>query len=279
MTSKPLAGLLSIPHTGGARGSITEVRNALKLSWRYIEPFEAEAAALQAAPINTEQMRGFAHALLEVDSAGTSATVRHRHERVSGIVKLWASSPTIAPIAGMRWADYRAVTEYFDHVVAVRGARSAGGADTARALGKGCCVGRAAFFFLRMGAITLCATARHAFATCCDARVRWAAGPAGNTCIHGPPGEACRRPATRSSRTALNCRTQACGAARSIVRRTLVGAGQPAARRARSWCRRAGYHSVGSVEPNSAACTACASHPWRTASRNATARARRALTP
>lgn len=124
----------SIRHTGGARASIQEARQALKVSWRYIEAFEAEAAQLYTTPMDTEEMRRFAHTLLEVDSAGTAATLRHRQERANGIVKLWTSSPTIAPIAGTRWAAYNAVTEYLDHVVPVRGARTAAAANTARAL-------------------------------------------------------------------------------------------------------------------------------------------------
>ncbi|AFV14914.1 MULTISPECIES: DUF932 domain-containing protein [Mycobacterium] len=124
----------SIRHTGGARASIAEARNALKLSWRYIEAFEAEAATLYAAPMDTDEMRDFANTLLEVDSAGTAATKRHRRERANGIVKLWTSSPTIAPIAGTRWAAYNAVTEYLDHVIPVRGARTASDASAARAL-------------------------------------------------------------------------------------------------------------------------------------------------
>ena len=124
----------SIRHTGGARASITEARNALKLSWRYIDAFEAEAAVLYAAAMDTDEMRGFANTLLEVDSAATAATVRHRRERANGIVKLWTASPTIAPIAGTRWAAYNAVTEYLDHIVPVRGARTATDANTTRAL-------------------------------------------------------------------------------------------------------------------------------------------------
>ncbi len=123
-----------IRHTGGARASIQEARNALKLSWRYVEAFETEAAELYAAPMDTEEMRRFANTLLEVDSAGTAATARHRRDRANGIVKLWTSSPTVAPIAGTRWAAYNAVTEYLDHVVPIRGARTSGDANTARAL-------------------------------------------------------------------------------------------------------------------------------------------------
>ncbi|MGO9697394.1 MAG: DUF932 domain-containing protein [Mycobacterium sp.] len=41
---------------------------------------------------------------------------------------------TIAPIAGTRWAAYNAVTEFLDHHVPIRGARTAADANTARAL-------------------------------------------------------------------------------------------------------------------------------------------------
>jgi len=44
------------------------------------------------------------------------------------------NSPTIAPIAGTRWAAYNAVTEYLDHHMPVRGARTARDASAARAL-------------------------------------------------------------------------------------------------------------------------------------------------
>jgi hypothetical protein len=84
----------AIRHTGGARAAIQEARNALKLSWRYVEAFQAEVAKLYAQPMDTEQVRDFANALLEVEAAGTQATAKHRKERAAGIVKLWTSSPT-----------------------------------------------------------------------------------------------------------------------------------------------------------------------------------------
>jgi phage/plasmid-like protein (TIGR03299 family) len=123
-----------IRHTGGARAAISEARNALKLSWRYVQSFETEAAKLYAQPMDTDQVRHFANTLLEVDSAATQATARHRRERANGIVALWNSSATIQPIAGTRWAAYNAVTEYLDHVVPVRGARTPADATATRAL-------------------------------------------------------------------------------------------------------------------------------------------------
>ncbi|MCV7034821.1 MULTISPECIES: DUF932 domain-containing protein [Mycobacterium] len=121
----------AIRHTGGARAAIQEARAALKLSWRYIEAFETQAAALYAQPMDTDEMRRFAAELVDVEGADSQAGARSRGERASAIVKLWTSSPTIAPIAGTRWAAYNAVTEYVDHYSSVRSGRDE---HTARAL-------------------------------------------------------------------------------------------------------------------------------------------------
>jgi len=124
----------AIRHTSGARACIQDARDALKLSWRYVQAFEAEAAELYAQPMDTEQVRRFANELLEVDAADSASTARHRQERAAGIVKLWTSSPTITPIAGTKWAAYNAVTEYLDHVMPVRGAKTAADATAVRAI-------------------------------------------------------------------------------------------------------------------------------------------------
>ena len=104
-----------IRHTGGARAAIQEARTTLKLSWRYMQAFEEEAAQLYSQAMDIDQMRDFAAELVEVDKADSRTAARNRSERAAGIVKLWTSSPTIAPIAGTRWAAYNAVTEYVDH--------------------------------------------------------------------------------------------------------------------------------------------------------------------
>jgi hypothetical protein len=126
----------AIRHTGGARGAINEARTALGLSWRYMEAFETEAAALYAAPMDVDKVRSFAAELVKVDQAPSAAarTRRRRREQANGIVKLFVSSPTVQPIAGTRWAAYNAVTEFVDHVAPVRGTRNSAEAADARAL-------------------------------------------------------------------------------------------------------------------------------------------------
>ncbi|MBN3459772.1 DUF945 domain-containing protein [Mycobacterium sp. DSM 3803] len=124
-----------IAHTGSAHVAIQQARTALKLAWRYMDAFETEAASLYAAPMDIDEVRHFATRLLKADDKDASATARRgRQEQANGIVKLWTSSPTVAPIGGTRWAAYNAVTEYLDHVQPVRGARTNRAASDTRAL-------------------------------------------------------------------------------------------------------------------------------------------------
>lgn len=111
----------AIRHTGGARMAIQEAREALRLTWRYMKEFEAEAAELYSQPMDTDDMRTFAHRLINVDDATSVAGKNTRRQQANAIVKLWTSSPSITPIAGTRWAAYNAVTEYVDHYATVRG--------------------------------------------------------------------------------------------------------------------------------------------------------------
>lgn len=124
-----------ISHTSSARVAIQEAREALKLSWRYIEAFEAEAAQLYATPMDVEQVGRFARQLFKVDQASSETAQRGRVEQANAIVKLFVSSPTVTPILGeTRWAAYNAVSEYADHFAAVRGVRGAAQIAQARAL-------------------------------------------------------------------------------------------------------------------------------------------------
>jgi predicted ATPase len=45
-----------IRHTGGARAAIQEARTTLKLSWRYMQAFEEEAAQLYSQAMDIDQM-------------------------------------------------------------------------------------------------------------------------------------------------------------------------------------------------------------------------------
>ena len=100
-----------------------------------MEAFETEAARLYATHMAVEEVRDFAAELVKVDEAPSVAARNRRREQANSIVKLFVSSPTVAPvIGGTRWAAYNAVTEYVDHAAPVRGARNRAEAADARAL-------------------------------------------------------------------------------------------------------------------------------------------------
>jgi Domain of unknown function (DUF932) len=50
-----------IRHTGGARAAIQEARTTLKLSWRYMQAFEEEAAQLYSQAMDIDQMISARH--------------------------------------------------------------------------------------------------------------------------------------------------------------------------------------------------------------------------
>lgn len=125
----------AIRHTAGARVAIQDARTALGLAWRYMDRFEEQVAELYAQPMDTDDMRQFATRLVKAEDPAASPTARRsRQQQANGIVKLWTSSPTVAPIAGTRWAAYNAVTEWTDHIAPVRGARTSRAAADTRAL-------------------------------------------------------------------------------------------------------------------------------------------------
>jgi phage/plasmid-like protein (TIGR03299 family) len=111
----------AIRHTGSARIAIQQAREALKLAWHYLDVFQAEAANLYAQPMDTDEVRAFANRLVDVDGSTSLAAKNTRREQASGIVKLWVSSATVAPMAGTRRGAYNAVTEFVDHHAKVRG--------------------------------------------------------------------------------------------------------------------------------------------------------------
>lgn len=125
----------AISHTKNAGVAIQEAREALRLTWRYIEAFQAEAAELYATPMDVGQVTRFARQLFRVAEADSEIAERKRTEQAAAVVKLFVSSPTIAPILGeTKWAAYNAISEYADHYAPVRGARGAAEVADARAL-------------------------------------------------------------------------------------------------------------------------------------------------
>jgi phage/plasmid-like protein (TIGR03299 family) len=105
----------SIRHTSGAHGHIAQAREALGLTFKFAEAFQAEADRMIAQSITDDQFMGIVGKLWDAP-ASTSARSRTISENRTGTLRqLFRASDTNEAIRGTRWAAYQAVTEYTDH--------------------------------------------------------------------------------------------------------------------------------------------------------------------
>ena len=132
----------SIRHTSGASGQIEQARQALGLTFKYAETFQAQADAMIAQAMTDRQFRELIDAVWHVDDkANTSAKAgpSKRSQTIAAnrravLVDLWRSSPTAEAIRGTAWGAYQAITEYTDHVAPIGEKRNPGAARAERAI-------------------------------------------------------------------------------------------------------------------------------------------------
>lgn len=132
----------SIRHTSGASGQIEQARQALGLTFKYAETFQAQADAMIAQAMTDRQFRELIDAVWHVDDkANTSAKAgpSKRSQTIAAnrravLVDLWRSSPTAEAIRGTAWGAYQAITEYTDHFAPIGEKRNPGAARAERAI-------------------------------------------------------------------------------------------------------------------------------------------------
>jgi phage/plasmid-like protein (TIGR03299 family) len=111
----------SIRHTRNAKAAVQAARDALGLTFTYVEAFEAEAERL----IQTAMTDAAFDALVTdvFGAVGSNATKRVREaeqRRRRRLHWLFTDADTQAGIRDTAWAGYQAVAEYVDHFAPVR---------------------------------------------------------------------------------------------------------------------------------------------------------------
>jgi len=115
-----------VRHCKGASGAIQEAREALSLTWKYLDAFEAEAERMIAKSLTDATFEKMIAGLFSVDDAKSARAENVAAQHVAGIMSIWGSdSPTIESVKGTRWGGYQAITEYVDHYMDVRGGNTA----------------------------------------------------------------------------------------------------------------------------------------------------------
>lgn len=109
----------SIRHTSNAGRELQEAREALGLTWKYVEAYQAEAEALLARRYTNKQFDAYAAQLFNVKDDGKAS--KRAIQNRDGLISLYRDSDTLTGIRGTRWGAYQAVTEYVDHYAPANG--------------------------------------------------------------------------------------------------------------------------------------------------------------
>lgn len=123
----------SIRHVRGAQGHVQEAREALGLTFEYLDAFELEAQKMIEKSLTEKTFEKVVARLFDADLAVTARQKSTAAQHVDGVMSLWrGDSETMKGIKGTRWGGYQAVTEYADHFMGVRNTKG-GDSDLARA--------------------------------------------------------------------------------------------------------------------------------------------------
>lgn len=110
----------NLRHTPKINGKIQAAREALGLTFKYVESFEKLAEKLIAQKFTDKEYWSIVEKMIPIDDEEERA--RNVAEQARGtLMSLW-KAPTQANVAGTKWAAYNAFVEYADWAKPVRGA-------------------------------------------------------------------------------------------------------------------------------------------------------------
>lgn len=130
----------SVRHTVNAAQHIQVAREALGMTWAYVDAFEQELERL----IHQEKTNAEAEKILrkafrfdQQTGTMTDRMEKNQAERIDEVIKLWQSSPTLDGFHGSSFGLYQAVTEWADHYSPVTKEGQAGYRQRAERIVKG----------------------------------------------------------------------------------------------------------------------------------------------
>lgn len=109
----------SIRHTRNALGRVQDVRQALGMTFKYMESFQEIADGLQAQAFSDRDFEQFLQGLFQVTDIEDTST--RKQNQMDTVRNLWTGSPTLLGTKGTRYGAYQAVTEYTSHFAGVHG--------------------------------------------------------------------------------------------------------------------------------------------------------------
>ncbi|QGJ93547.1 hypothetical protein SEA_MUFASA8_100 [Arthrobacter phage Mufasa8] len=124
--------MFSVRHTANHKQSIATARDALGLTFKYIDGFQQEAEKMIQESLTEAAFYDIVKDLMGDPDKQKGAAKTTLVRKQDDLMELFTSSPTATQIKGTRWAGYQAVTEWVDFFSPVRGAK--GDVQEARAV-------------------------------------------------------------------------------------------------------------------------------------------------
>lgn len=115
----------TIRHTTSVKSNLQQAREALGMTFAYLDEFEDEAEKMIQSSLREVDFTNKARRLFPLDKDGGSRAKDAHDKKILELRELFTGSETNTEIRGTRWAGYQAITEYLDHYMPVRGADGA----------------------------------------------------------------------------------------------------------------------------------------------------------
>jgi len=110
----------SIRHTRNSGARIAEAREALGLTFKYVEAFELEAQRMIEQTITDAQFAEITKSIFGDPEKAPARSKLNIEGHIDAVTALWNESATLQNVKGTAWAGYNTITEYADHFVGVR---------------------------------------------------------------------------------------------------------------------------------------------------------------
>jgi phage/plasmid-like protein (TIGR03299 family) len=110
--------IINLKHTRNVKSRVTEARDALGLTFAYVEEFEKQVQQLINAPMTSSEFNSYIEKVYKVKN--TTKKQETRTEKVQQEVRALWNAPTQENVKGTQWAAYNAVVEYVDWGMAMR---------------------------------------------------------------------------------------------------------------------------------------------------------------
>lgn len=104
----------SVRHTGDVKAKLEAIRQALELTKKYTQKFQATAEAMVLDPFSDDEMETLLKELIPDPKSGAEGWVDRAAGQRTAIMSLFRNAETCEFGRGSKWAAYNAVAEYTD---------------------------------------------------------------------------------------------------------------------------------------------------------------------